>query len=119
MRHAMGFVGAGVALVGLAFLGGCASGGSGDGQYETRVVSAMYCPKCETVWVPTAQSYGTKVTALRSEKRMTCPTCDQTAQHTLAGDGKVALHDCPECQAVPVLVKPIKPLGPKGTHANQ
>jgi Zn finger protein HypA/HybF involved in hydrogenase expression len=84
----------------------------------TSTDHALMCAKCETVWVPEVRGQGTKVTVLTSAAKMTCPTCDSMAKSHLTGDGKVQLHDCPDCKVAP---KPVfsgtpRPTHPKGTH---
>ena len=79
---------------------------------------ALMCAKCETVWVPKVRGQGSKVTVFASSAKMTCPTCDSMAKSQLTGDGKVQLHDCPDCKVAP---KPVfsgtwRPTHPKGTH---
>ena len=95
-------------ILGLLLAGGCASKSGGDGSTTTplAVTGGMYCPKCETVWVHQPVAQGSKVARLQSERKMQCPTCDSTAASYLTGDGKVMLHECPDCKATPVALQP-------------
>jgi hypothetical protein len=98
------------AVVGL-FLGvgaGCASKAGGDGSTTTplAVSRGMYCPKCETVWVSQPVGQGTKVVRMEHRREMKCPTCDATAASYLTGDGMVMMHECPECKATPIPLRP-------------
>ena len=95
---------------------GCQANGKASSATSTD--HARMCPRCETVWVPEVRGQGTKVTVLASAAKMTCPTCDSMAKSHLTGDGKVQLHDCPDCKVAP---KPVfsgtsRPTHPKGTH---
>ena len=86
---------------------GCASKGERPVTTPLAVTGGMYCPKCEMVWVTRPVGQGTKVARMQSERKMKCPTCDATAASYLTTDGKVMLHECPECKVTPVVVKPI------------
>lgn len=108
-----------VATLGLAVLTGCAStsGGNGATAKPSADGVAMSCPKCETVWVATSTSHGTKIQRFASEKKMTCPDCDEQAAAYLK-DGKQVLHNCPMCKVAPTPLTPaVQPSHPKGTHS--
>ena len=91
----------------LLFLGaGCASNADKPVTTPLAITGAMSCPKCETVWVHRPVGQGTKVARLQSERKMQCPTCDAAAASYLTGDGKVMLHECPECKATPIMLQP-------------
>ena len=107
-----------VASLGLAVLTGCASNSAGGNNAATKPSAvAMQCPKCETVWVATSTSHGTKIQRFASERKMTCPDCDQQAASYLK-DGKQVLHDCPMCQVAPTPLTPApQPSHPRGTHS--
>ena len=110
---------AGVTMI-TALLAGCASNTSSNraATVPLAVKGGMYCPKCETVWVSQMVDQGTKVARLQSRREMTCPTCDATAANYLTSDGKVQLHECPECKVMPIPVRPApQPSHPKGTHS--
>lgn len=103
------------ALAGLALVAGCASNGTKPTTTPLAVSGGMYCPKCEMVWVTRPVGQGTKVARLQSERKMKCPTCDTTAASYLTSEGKVMLHECPECKVTPVLVQPTtEPTGSAG-----
>src|SRR5215204_878117 len=108
-----------VATLGLAVLTGCASTSAGRTNRATTEPSgvAMSCPKCETVWVASSTSFGTKIQRYASEKKMTCPDCDAMAASYLK-DGQQVLHDCPMCKVAPTPLTPAQqPSHPKGTHS--
>ena len=95
-------------LLGLFLAAGCASNGDGKRAETTQLglTDGMYCPKCETVWVTRPGGPASKgMATMQSERKMKCPTCDSTAASHLMGDGKVMLHECPECKATPVMMK--------------
>ena len=94
---------------GTLLLAGCnATGGSGSAGGTHNVISGMMCPGCETVWVRDSK-VPSKYNRMTSSKKMTCETCDTTAQAVLAKDGKVQLHNCPSCKVTPVLVDHDRP----------
>jgi hypothetical protein len=96
-------------VLGLVAGAGCAqkdAGGSSTSTTPLAVTGGMYCPKCETVWVHQPVAQGTKVARLQSEKKMQCPTCDSTAASYLTSDGKVQMHECPDCKATPMPLQP-------------
>lgn len=96
--------------LGLLFAGGCSSTGqsaSSDSQAH-KDVQGMMCPGCETVWVRDSKA-PSKYNRMTSSKKMTCETCDKTAQAVLVEGGKVQLHNCPDCKVTPVLVDKERP----------
>ena len=95
------------AVLGLSLAVGCTS--TGDGKPKTTplaISGGMYCPRCEMVWVTRPVGQGTKMARLQSKRKMQCPTCNAMAASYLTSEGKVMLHECPECKATPVVVQP-------------
>jgi len=98
-------------------LAGCSSHHKHDESGDAQASSAMMCPKCETVWIRQTTQAGPKVSVLHTTKGMVCPDCDAMAKSQLMEDGKVKLHECPECKVTPMKVSPIQPTHEKGTHS--
>jgi Zn-finger nucleic acid-binding protein len=97
----------GLLLTLLVFLPGCSSSQkSGTAEADTGM-NGMMCPKCETVWVAEKKGSYSKVSRLAYRREMVCPDCNAMAESVLLEDGKVQLHDCPDCKVTP---KPIKPI---------
>lgn len=109
MKRLLGIVLIGGLGAGMLFATGCASDGQkAKADADTHAyVSGMMCPECETVWVTERSSHGGphQITMFHSKAKMTCPTCDETADRVLLGDGKVQLHDCPHCKVTPQAIK--------------
>jgi hypothetical protein len=108
-----------VAALGFTVLTGCASTSANNeaAAKPSALGAAMSCPKCETVWVATSTSHGTKIQRYASEKQMTCPDCDKQAAAYIK-DGQQILHNCPMCKVAPTPLKPaLQPSHPKGTHS--
>jgi len=85
----------GILMAPLALLG-CASS-----TESAASEMALMCPKCETVWIHEPQwTAGLKDRVYVSTAGMTCPTCDKMAKSYFK-DGKVVLHNCPDCKVTP------------------
>ena len=102
-------------LVASVALAGCASSGSKPSS-PTALAEGMICPTCETVWVTQVVDQGTKTQRLSSTRQMSCPHCDATAEAYLK-EGKKVLHDCPDCKATLVPVKPAQAASPRGPRS--
>lgn len=66
---------------------------------------AVVCPKCETVWVRHGHFHPKKTRIYHMSPEMSCPTCDKMAEAYLE-DGKLVLHNCPDCKVTPKVAKP-------------
>lgn len=106
MKTLLGVIVAGGLLTTLAFVAGCSSEQKADAGNTHAYVSGMMCPKCETVWVRERKAAYGKVSRLAYNSEMTCPDCDAMAESKLLEDGKVQLHDCPNCKVTPVPIGP-------------
>ena len=66
----------------------------GEDQPKNDGGTAVFCPKCETVWVKTPRNVG-KTTVYVKTKKMECPDCKTAVQSFFAG-GKFE-HTCGTC----------------------
>ncbi len=115
MKHLLGIMLVGGLGVGALLLAGCST--TSQNQRADADAHAfhggMMCPGCETVWVTEKKTHGPRqINRLHSTREMTCETCDTTAQSVLLSDGKVQLHNCPDCKVTPVKIEPSE----KPTH---
>ena len=92
---------------GMLFAAGCQSASSGNSTHKYE--RGMMCPGCETVWVLESSGPAGRVNSFRSSRKMTCATCDKTAQAVLVEGGQVQLHNCPQCKVTPVLLDKARP----------
>lgn len=66
----------------------------GEEQPKNDGGTAVFCAKCEAVWVKTARNVG-KTTVYVKTKKMECPDCKTAVQNFLSG-GKFE-HTCGKC----------------------
>lgn len=81
-------------LLASAMAVGLVSATMGEDQPKNDGGTAVFCPKCETVWVKTARNVG-KTTVYVKTKKMECPDCKTAVQNFFSG-GKFE-HTCGKC----------------------